>query len=151
MIRKQLYISEVQERGLKRLASATGQSEAWHVRAALDRYLAADPLSELVGLAATDDGPTDVAEAHDRYAGTAAEGPGEYRSAFSLDSDVAIEVQRLRREEGLGLSEAINTLIRRAMTNLEPPEPYEHKTAPIGIKVDITNIADVLEVLDDAR
>lgn len=84
MIRKQLYITEALDRGLKRLAAATGESEAAHVRAALASYLDlarptdADPLGELVGMVADEHGPTDVAERHDKYLYEAAEDPGRY-------------------------------------------------------------------------
>ena len=75
MIRKQLYIDEDLDRGLKVLASWTGQSEAEHVRAALRRYLTDhalqhsddDPLLELVGMVDAPKGPSDVAANHDRY------------------------------------------------------------------------------------
>ncbi len=84
MKRKQLYIDEDLDRGLKRLAATSGQSEAWHVRAALREYLAdrldleADPLGALVGLVDDRHGPTDVAEQHDKYLYEAAERPGRY-------------------------------------------------------------------------
>lgn len=74
MIRKQLYIDEDLDRGLKRLTAVTGESEASHVRAALRDYLARqddvdedDPLARLVGMVEDPAGPTDVAEQHDRY------------------------------------------------------------------------------------
>lgn len=84
MIRKQLYITESLDRGLKRLAASTGQSEAAHVRAALrdylDRQLPAeeDPLGGLVGLVEDEDGPVDVAERHDKYLYEAAEQSARY-------------------------------------------------------------------------
>ena len=75
MIRKQLYIDEDLDRGLKVLSAWTGKSEAEHVRAALRRYLAdhalqhsdEDPLLELVGMVGDPNGPDDVAANHDRY------------------------------------------------------------------------------------
>lgn len=75
MIRKQIYIDEALERGLKTLTARTGQAEAVHVRAALRHYLEErlpapsqeDPLERLIGLVETPDGPTDVAEEHDHY------------------------------------------------------------------------------------
>lgn len=75
MIRKQLYISEELERGLKALAARTGRAEAHHVREALSRYLddeaplkkSGEPLRRLAGLVADADGPDDVAEEHDHY------------------------------------------------------------------------------------
>lgn len=74
------------------------------------------------------------------------------RTTVVLDSDVAAEIKRLRRE-GLGLSEALNLLARRGMTR-EPASKgfkYQHRTSRIGLKVDVTNVADVLDLLDDDR
>lgn len=74
------------------------------------------------------------------------------RTTVVIDSDVAGEIERLRRD-GMGLSEALNLLARRGMTRGAPAETvkYEHRTARLGLKVDITNIADVLDLLDDDR
>lgn len=86
MKRKQLYIDEDLDRGLKQLARASDRSEASHVRAALRDYLerhldvASDPLGEMVGLVAEADGPDDAAEHHDRYLYEAAEPRGEYEA-----------------------------------------------------------------------
>ncbi|MBA2295793.1 MAG: CopG family transcriptional regulator [Actinobacteria bacterium] len=73
MRRKQIYLDDTSERGLKRLAARTGRSEASHIREALQRYLASgseaveDPLEQLIGLVPDEQGPDDVAEEHDHY------------------------------------------------------------------------------------
>lgn len=69
-----------------------------------------------------------------------------------IESDVAAEVERLRRE-GLGVSAALNLLARRGMATASGAgkSEYRHRTSRIGIKVDVTNIADVLDLLDDDR
>lgn len=76
MIRKQLYIDEELNDGLRVIAGQSGRSEAEHVRTALREYLdrhrhgdAAedDPLLGLIGLVGDPDGPTDVAANHDEY------------------------------------------------------------------------------------
>jgi hypothetical protein len=73
MRRKQIYLDDASERALKRLAARTGRSEASHIREALQRYLtdgaqhAEDPLEQLIGLVADENGPDDVAEEHDHY------------------------------------------------------------------------------------
>lgn len=74
MRRKQMYVDDEIEAGLKRLTARTGRPEAEHIRAALRAYLAerlpkpeADPLEELIGLVDEPGGPDDVAEDHDRY------------------------------------------------------------------------------------
>ena len=73
MRRKQIYLDDASERALKRLAARTGRSEAFHIREALQRYLASggdsgdDPLERLIGLVADEGGPDDVAEDHYLY------------------------------------------------------------------------------------
>lgn len=69
-----------------------------------------------------------------------------------IDDDVAGEIERLRRE-GMGLSKALNLLARRGMTKQASLETvkYQHRTSRIGLKADVTNIADVLDLLDDDR
>lgn len=77
---------------------------------------------------------------------------GFMRTTVVIDSDVAAEIERLRRE-GMGLSEALNLLARRGMSRAPASKPgkYRHRTSRIGLKVDVTNIADVLDLLDDDR
>lgn len=75
------------------------------------------------------------------------------RTTVVIDSDVAAEIERLRRE-GMGLSQALNLLARRGMTrgpDSKKTVKYEHRASRIGLKVDVTNIADVLDLLDDDR
>lgn len=71
------------------------------------------------------------------------------RTTFTLEPDVAAEVERLRQQEGIGLSEAVNRLIRAGLARREPPRRYEHRTADLGIKIDVTDIGDVLDLLDE--
>lgn len=70
------------------------------------------------------------------------------RTTLNLDADVATEVGRLRREEGIGLSEAVNRLVRIGMTAPSELPPYRHETRPLGLKVDVTDIGEVLDLLD---
>lgn len=67
---------------------------------------------------------------------------------MALDEDVAAEVERLRHEEGLGLSEAVNRLARAGMVRSRPRRTYEHRTVDIGLAVDDSDIGEVLDVLD---
>ena len=70
------------------------------------------------------------------------------RTTFTLDDDVAAEVARLRREAGLGVSEAVNRLIRAGMVDRSHRRRYVHKAAPLGLRIDVANIGDVLDLLD---
>lgn len=73
------------------------------------------------------------------------------RTTFTLDEDVAAEVDRLRREEGLGLSEAVNRLIRSGLAGAKPPRSrYRHRSADVGVKVDVSDIGAVLDLLDES-
>jgi hypothetical protein len=72
------------------------------------------------------------------------------RTTFTLDPDVAAEVERLRREEGIGPSEAVNRLIRQGMARPGPAKEYRHRSESVGLKVDVTDIGEVLDLLDDA-
>lgn len=76
----------------------------------------------------------------------------DVRTTVVIDSDVAAEVERLRRQ-GLGVSEALNLLARRGMAVRTAPAGarYRHRTARVGLKVDVSNVADVLDLLDDSR
>lgn len=71
------------------------------------------------------------------------------RTTLTLADDVAAEVERLRREEGLGLSAALNLLARRGMVASQEAAPYVHRTADLGLKVDVSNIGEVLDLLDE--
>lgn len=74
------------------------------------------------------------------------------RTTVVVDDDVAGEIERLRRE-GLGLSEALNLLARRGMAKGASAEvvKYRHRASKIGLKIDVVNVADVLDLLDDDR
>ena len=66
-----------------------------------------------------------------------------------LDDDVAAAVERLRREEGIGLSEAVNRLARAGMVKPRARSSYRHRTSSLGLKVDVSNIGAVLDLLDE--
>lgn len=67
-----------------------------------------------------------------------------------LDDDVAAAAEVLRRERGLGLSEAVNLLARTGLTHRDRPAPYRHRSVHLGLRIDVTNIGDVLELLDES-
>ena len=72
------------------------------------------------------------------------------RTTLTLDDDVAAELERLRREEGLGLSEAVNVLIRRGIARPRRRAKYEHHSADVGLRIDVTDIGAVLDILDES-
>lgn len=73
------------------------------------------------------------------------------RTTVNIAADVEAEIERLRREEGLGISEAINVLARRGMAAAGPRRGRVRvKPTDLGMRMDATNVADVLEVLDSS-
>lgn len=73
------------------------------------------------------------------------------RTTVRLDDDVAAAVEQLRRERNLGLSEAINELIRAGLRARPPERRFRQRTRRIGLRVDVTDVAEALELLDGAE
>jgi hypothetical protein len=70
------------------------------------------------------------------------------RTTVEFDSDTAAAVDVLRREAGLGVSEAVNELIRRGLAATAPQTEFRQRTHPLGIRIDVSNVAEALEILD---
>ena len=70
------------------------------------------------------------------------------RTTVSLDDDVAAAVEEIRRSKHVGLSEAVNELARAGMA--APPERrgFRQRTADLGIRIDVSNVAEALDTLD---
>lgn len=71
------------------------------------------------------------------------------RTTIDLADDVAAAVARLRRDKGLGASEAVNELARAGLNVEKRSYVYRPKTYDMGARVDLTNVGDVLELLDE--
>ncbi len=72
------------------------------------------------------------------------------RTTINLEDDVAAAVKRLGREEGVGVSEAVNRLARAGLTTKGKALPFRQRSLRLGLKVDVTNIAETLDVLEGA-
>lgn len=70
------------------------------------------------------------------------------RTTVRLDPEVAAAAERLRRERHIGLGEAVNELARMGLTRGEKTARFRQRTASVGLKVDVTDVADALELLD---
>lgn len=70
------------------------------------------------------------------------------RTTITLDDDVAAAIERLRRERSVGLSEAVNELIRAGLRVRRRKSPFRQRSRPIGLRVDVTNVAEALELLE---
>lgn len=70
------------------------------------------------------------------------------RTTIRLDPEVAAAAERLRREQNIGLGEAINELARAGLARQPKTTRFRQRTASVGLKIDVTNVADALELLD---
>jgi hypothetical protein len=70
------------------------------------------------------------------------------RTTVNLDEDVAAAVERLRREKGLGLSEAVNQLTRSGLAAVPQEYHYVHRIYPMGLRIDVSHTGEVLDLLD---
>jgi hypothetical protein len=70
------------------------------------------------------------------------------RTTITLADDVAAAVEKLRRERGVGISEAVNELVRSGLTAAHPSRPFRQKAHDLGTGVDVSNVAEAIETLD---
>jgi len=70
------------------------------------------------------------------------------RTTVDFDDDISAAIEQIRREEGVGVSEAVNRLIRRALLPRDVLPPFRQRTYPMGLKIDVSNIGEALEVLE---
>lgn len=71
------------------------------------------------------------------------------RTTVTLADDVAAAVEHMRRERSLGMSEAINELVRAGLAGQDRRSGrFRQKSHDLGPGVDVDDIADALETLD---
>lgn len=70
------------------------------------------------------------------------------RTTVTLSDDVAAAVERLRRERAIGLSEAVNDLVRAGLATRRGAAPFRQKAHDLGPGIDYSNVGDALETLD---
>lgn len=63
-----------------------------------------------------------------------------------------VAIEQLRRECGLGVSQAVNELVRGGALAGLLPRPagrrFRQRTAPLGLRVDVSNVGDALDTLE---
>lgn len=72
----------------------------------------------------------------------------DMRTTITLDKDVTAAVERLRRERGVGVSAAVNELVRRGLRPRPKPRRFEQEVSAMGARLDVTNVGDALEILE---
>ena len=71
------------------------------------------------------------------------------RTTIALAEDVAAAVERLRRERRIGLSDAVNELVRAGLAAGRPTRPFRQKAHDLGPGgIDFSNVGEVIETLD---
>lgn len=70
------------------------------------------------------------------------------RTTVTFDDDVAAAVERLRRERSIGLSDAVNQLIRAGLRVRQGRRAFHQRSQPIGLNIDVSNVAEALERLE---
>ncbi len=70
------------------------------------------------------------------------------RTTVTLGDDVAAAVERVRQDRGIGMSEAINDLVRAGLVQRKERPNFVQKTYPMGLMIDVSNVAEALEQLD---
>jgi hypothetical protein len=76
------------------------------------------------------------------------------RTTLTLDDDVAVQIERLRRERDASLKEVVNDMLRRGLREAKnaPRRRERFRTAPISVGEvlipDIDNVAEVLSLIE---
>ena len=71
------------------------------------------------------------------------------RTTLTLADDVTAAVERLCRERAIGISEAVNGLIRAGLVaESKPRKPFRQKSYDIGIHLNVDNVAEALETVE---
>lgn len=70
------------------------------------------------------------------------------RTTVRLDPDVAAAAEQLRREKHIGLSEAVNEMARAGLQRRPHATPFHQRTADLGLRIDVSNVAEALEQID---
>ena len=70
------------------------------------------------------------------------------RTTVEFDDDTAKAVEAWRLETGAGVSDAVNGLIRRGMLAPKNETRYRTRSRKLGLRIDVSNVAEALDVLD---
>jgi len=76
------------------------------------------------------------------------------RTTVTLATDVAAALDELRRQDGRGMSEVVNDLVRQGLARRSDRPPFRQTTSDMGVPLmpldDIAGVLDALEG-DDRR
>jgi hypothetical protein len=73
------------------------------------------------------------------------------RTTIDLQPDVEKAIDQVRKSTGKGLSETVNELVRAGLVHQsEQRTPFVQKAYPMGLRIDVSNVAEALELLEDS-
>ena len=67
---------------------------------------------------------------------------------MEFDDDAAQALAHLCSESGMGVSEAVNALVKRGLVTEASPAPFVQQTRRLGIRADVTNVAEAIDLLE---
>ncbi len=70
------------------------------------------------------------------------------RTTGEFDDDTSRAIEKLRRDQGLSVSEAVDELIRRGLHPREAGARFAQPTRSLGLQIDVSNVAEALDLLD---
>jgi hypothetical protein len=70
------------------------------------------------------------------------------RTTITFDPDVTAAVEQMRRERSIGVSQAVNELVRAGLRARPAQRRFRQRSVDLGLRIDVTNIGDVLDLLD---
>ena len=77
------------------------------------------------------------------------------RTTVEFEEDTARALDQLRDKTGMGVSEAVNHLVRRGLLAPEDGSPAEsrfvQRTHRLGLRIDVSNVADAIDLLEGSR
>lgn len=73
------------------------------------------------------------------------------RTTVEFDDDTLAAIEQLRRDNGVGVSEAVNALIRRGLLPRHEAKPFRQRTRRLGLRIDVSNVAAALEDLEGSE
>lgn len=57
-------------------------------------------------------------------------------------------VEQLRRDKGIGLSDALNRIVRAGLAAKAEATPFRQRTVKQGLLIDVSNVAEALELAE---
>lgn len=70
------------------------------------------------------------------------------RTTITFEEDTAAAIERHRAERGIGVSAAVNELVRRALVKPERRARFVQRTSAGHARIDVTDVAETLDLLD---